>query len=280
MYPRQANANRSLPGPANTISPANALPLLPLTEQWDPLLRLTQHWVQLLWLVEQWGRAEGDCRWPVPELSHGIAREGDMDDESDVARLVVRVRRMADLSQRDLAARLGTSPSTVARIETGSCSVSVGLLMRILQVGGLRLAAVGGDGVAVTPVAADVLRDNGGRRFPAHLDVDPPAAVPKLRRLMPRRDRPPAKGWYRQRPLRDDLRRVEGVPTDHPTHAEVREVEARERDQRARLRLLLARAAPAPPECTCPTSCLLDAGCRPACPCQCEPVRPSRHRRE
>ena len=203
-----------------------------------------------------------------------------MDDESDVARLVVRVRRMADLSQRDLAEQLGMSPSTVARIETGACSVSVGLLIRILGVGGLRLAAVGDDGVAVAPVAVDVLRDNGGRRFPAHLDVDPPAEVPKLRQLMPRRDRPPAKGWYRQRPLRDEVRRVEGVPKDHPTHREVRESAERERDQRRRVRLLLARAAPAPPECTCPADCLLDVGCPPGCPCQCEPVRPTPHRRE
>ena len=74
-----------------------------------------------------------------------------MDDDFEVARLVMRVRRMADLSQRDLAARLGMSPSTVARIETGGCSVSVGLLSRILGFAGLRLAAVGADGVAVSP---------------------------------------------------------------------------------------------------------------------------------
>ncbi len=167
--------------------------------------------------------------------------EEDVDDDFDVARLVMRVRRMADLSQRDLAARLGTSPSTVARIETGACSVSVRLLGRILDLAGLRLAAVGADGVAVSPVAVDALRDNGGRRFPSHLDVDLPHEVPRLRQLMPRRDRPPAKGWYRQRPLRDARRAEDGVPPDHPTLRDLRAASERERAQRRRLRALLAR---------------------------------------
>ncbi|HET7799144.1 MAG TPA: helix-turn-helix transcriptional regulator, partial [Humibacillus xanthopallidus] len=81
-----------------------------------------------------------------------------MDDDLEVARLVMRVRRMADLSQRDLAARLGTSPSTVARIETGGCAVSVSLLRRILGLAGLRLVAVAADGQPVAPVAGDTLR--------------------------------------------------------------------------------------------------------------------------
>ena len=203
-----------------------------------------------------------------------------MDDDFEVARLVMRVRRMADLSQRDLAARLGMSPSTVARIETGGCSVSVGLLSRILGFAGLRLAAVGADGVAVSPVPVDTLRDNGGRRFPSHLDVDPPTEVPLLRQLMPRRDRPPAKGWYRHRQLRDELRSQEGIPEDHPTHGDVREAARRERERLRRVRDLLARAAPPEPACTCSIGCLMTPGCPPSCPCQCEPRRPRPHRRE
>jgi HTH-type transcriptional regulator/antitoxin HipB len=201
-------------------------------------------------------------------------------DDGDVARLVMRVRRMADLSQRDLAARLGMSPSTVARLETGSGAVSVGLLSRILGLAGLRLVAVASDGQPVTPLARDALRDNGGRRFPAHLDVDLPSEVPKLRQLMPRRDRPPAKGWYRQRPLRDERRQQDGVPPDHPTFADLREAAQRERAHRRRVRALLARAAPPPPECTCEIDCLLSPGCLPGCACQCEPPRPGPHQRE
>ncbi|HET8987237.1 MAG TPA: DNA (cytosine-5-)-methyltransferase, partial [Humibacillus sp.] len=170
-----------------------------------------------------------------------------MDDDFDVARLVVRVRRMADLSQRDLAAQLGMSPSTVARIETGGCSVSVGLLSRILGFAGLRLAAVGADGTPVAPVAVDALRDNAGRRFPAHLDVDPPDQVPQLRQLMPRRDRAPAKGWYRQRTQRDERRAEDGVPPDHPTLRDLRAAAERERAHRRRVRALLAKAAPPEP---------------------------------
>src|SRR6478735_4548464 len=77
----------------------------------------------------------------VGAVGHARHNDGEaaVDDDLDVARLVMRVRRMADLSQRDLAARLGTSPSTVARIETGGCAVSVSLLGRILRLAGLRL---------------------------------------------------------------------------------------------------------------------------------------------
>jgi HTH-type transcriptional regulator/antitoxin HipB len=203
-----------------------------------------------------------------------------VDDDFDVARLVMRVRRMADLSQRDLAARLGTSPSTVARIETGGCSVSVGLLSRILGFAGLRLTVVAADGVPVTPVAVDGLRDNAGRRFPAHLDVDLPGEVPPLRQLMPRRDRPPAKGWYRQRAQRDERRAQDGVPPDHPTSRDLRAAAERERAHLRRVRDLLARAAPPAPACTCSIGCLMTPGCAPGCRCQCEPRRPRAHRRE
>jgi transcriptional regulator with XRE-family HTH domain len=206
--------------------------------------------------------------------------EADMDDDFDVARLVMRVRRMADLSQRDLAARLGMSPSTVARIETGGCSVSVGLLSRILWFAGLRLEAVGADGAAVSPVAVDTLRDNGGRRFPSHLDVDLPDQVPMLRQLMPRRDRPPAKGWYRQREHRDELRAQNGVPPDHPTVRDLRAAAERERAHRRRVRALLAQAAPPAPTCTCSIDCLMTPGCPPGCRCQCEPRRPRPHPRQ
>jgi hypothetical protein len=235
-----------------------------------------------------------------------------MESEVDVARMVMRVRRLADLSQRDLAARVGLSPSTIARIETGQGAVSVGLFGRLLAVAGLRLLVCSADedpaherepahhgagshrpgpgegpgpgsgsdperGERVWPVPADGVRDNGGRRFPAHLDVDPPDEVPALRRLMPRYDRPPAKGWYRHRPERDRRRQREGTPADHPTAAELRARQARRRENEIRLRAMLAAAAPPAPECTCPDGCHEVAACEPRCPCQCEP---DPHRRE
>ncbi|MBB2985136.1 helix-turn-helix domain-containing protein [Terracoccus luteus] len=245
-----------------------------------------------------------------------------MESEVDVARMVMRVRRLADLSQRDLAARVGLSPSTIARIETGQGAVSVGLFGRLLAVAGLRLLVCAADedpgaereparqgagsrgsnpdadphwrpgskpgpgsgpgsepgrGERVWPVPADGVRDNGGRRFPAHLDVDPPDEVPALRRLMPRYDRPPAKGWYRHRPERDRRRAREGTPADHPTAAELRARQARRRENERRLRAMLAAAAPPAPECTCLDGCHEVAACLPRCPCQCEP---DPHRRE
>ncbi|MBB2986923.1 helix-turn-helix domain-containing protein [Terracoccus luteus] len=235
-----------------------------------------------------------------------------MESEVDVARMVMRVRRLADLSQRDLAARVGLSPSTIARIETGHGAVSVGLFGRLLAVAGLRLLVCSADedptperqpahhgagshrpgpgegpgsgsgsdperGERVRPVPADGVRDNGGRRFPAHLDVDPPDEVPALRRLMPRYDRPPAKGWYRHRPERDRRRAREGTPADHPTAAELRARQARRRENERRLRAMLAAAAPPAPECTCLDGCHEVAACLTRCPCQCEP---DPHRRE
>lgn len=186
-------------------------------------------------------------------------------------RYVVRVRRLADLSQRDLAEVVGVPPSTIQRIETARGAVSVGMLVRVLDVAGLRLTVVDHKGLEVHPVAEDVIRDNAGRRFPAHLDVDPPDLVPPLRRLMPRYDRAPARGWYRQRPERDRLRTRQGVPEDHPTVTDIvtRDQElARERIARRRA---LAATLPTWDECECDTACWLGTTCEPECLCQCEP---------
>lgn len=194
-----------------------------------------------------------------------------MADELDPARLVVRVRRMADLSQRDLAAVLGVSSSTVARIETGAAMPSLACFQRILALAGCRLSVVDASGEELVPVSDDALRDNAGRRFPAHLDADPPDEVPTLRRLMPRHDRPPAKGWYRHRAKRDRRRVAEGTPVDHPTYGEIAADAQRERFRRRRLQLLLAKEVPPAPECLCDAACWLGEECVGDCQCQCEP---------
>lgn len=88
------------------------------------------------------------------------------------AGLVRRARRIADLSQRELARRAGLSPSTVARIETGEITPSLGVMQRILDAAGLSLVVVDHEGHVVQPMrdVAD-MHDGADRRYPAHLDT-------------------------------------------------------------------------------------------------------------
>ncbi|GAA2026377.1 hypothetical protein GCM10009740_15190 [Terrabacter terrae] len=196
-----------------------------------------------------------------------------------MGRYVVRVRRLADLSQRDLAAETGTSASRVCRLESGALDPGVTQFQRILHLAGLRLAVVDAEGREVPPVPADAVRDNQGRRFPAHLDVAPPDEVPYDRWSRPRYDRLDAQGWYHLRPARDELADAAAGrtrPTDHPTDTELS----------TRRRLMRGRQprvdTPPRPEvvCECLDACFEEL-CVPDCPCQCEPpasVGSLRHR--
>lgn len=89
-----------------------------------------------------------------------------------LSEIVRRVRRTADLSQRELARRARVSPATVGAIEKGSRAPSLAALIRILLAANYQLVAVDGDGRLVLPllVYQDVA-DLAGRRFPAHLDT-------------------------------------------------------------------------------------------------------------
>ncbi|MEH1016127.1 GNAT family N-acetyltransferase [Micromonospora sp. CPCC 206060] len=115
----------------------------------------------------------------------------------DVGAILRAVRRAADLSQRELAARAGVPGSTVARIESGQAgNPGFRTVERLVRAGGGRLtveppgteppgtganrAGVDGAGTdggeAVGPgnveaVPGAELRDRAGRRYPAHLDV-------------------------------------------------------------------------------------------------------------
>ncbi|ADU46942.1 helix-turn-helix domain-containing protein [Intrasporangium calvum] len=195
-----------------------------------------------------------------------------MNPAFDASAHVTRARRRADLSQRELAARLGVSQSVVNRWEGGS-PMSVNRLVTILALAGLRLCVVDGSGRQVDPTPSDVVRDNAGRRFPSHLDVDPPERVPAERVLMPRRDRPDPRGWYRLRDKRDARRLSEGAPTDHPT---VSGELSRRLDEvrRQRLRARARAREEALPECECLDGCF-ELACLPGCSCQCEPDRSS-----
>jgi HTH-type transcriptional regulator/antitoxin HipB len=134
---------------------------------------------------------------------------------------LVRARRLADLSQRELAAAAGVPQSSLAAYESGRRRVSTDALARLLREAGLRLAVVDAQGHEVGPVAADAVRDNGARRFPAHLDVQPPDQLPPGVIASPRYDREPAKAWYHRRAERDRLRASGRAAGDHPTDAEL-----------------------------------------------------------
>jgi len=141
--------------------------------------------------------------------------------------VVRRVRRTADLSQRELAARLGVAQSTVARWETGLRSPTSAQLDRMLRLARLRLVLVDEVGRPVPPMGEDRARDRARRRYPAHLD---PYALDwwtprdadrtpfyvdiwrRSRRLQEPRVRYQRRGFWR-----DVMRRESGVADDHPT---------------------------------------------------------------
>ena len=89
-----------------------------------------------------------------------------------VAGVLRRARRVADLSQRELAKKARLHHGVVARIEAGRSQPSVALLDRLLAVAGVMLVPVvidTGDELGAMP--AQTMRDAADRYFPSHLDV-------------------------------------------------------------------------------------------------------------
>ncbi len=83
-----------------------------------------------------------------------------------------RVRRTADLSQRELAKHAGVSNALVGSIESGKVAPSLAVLQRLLNTAGYRLVVVDVDGHLVVPLQVwQDVQDLAGRRFPAHLDT-------------------------------------------------------------------------------------------------------------
>jgi transcriptional regulator with XRE-family HTH domain len=117
----------------------------------------------------------------------------------DAGALLARARRLAGVSQRELAAAVGVAPSTVGGIESGSRRAGVELLDTLLRATGLRLAVLDSDGFEVSPVPVDAVRDGAGRRFPAHLDVLPRDRLASERMGSPRYDRASTAAGYRLR---------------------------------------------------------------------------------
>lgn len=189
-----------------------------------------------------------------------------VEPEFDVPALLRRARRLADLSQRDLAARAGVSPSTVAKAELGA-GASFAMMLRLFAAAGIQLVPHDQDGAAITPMRADPLRDHNGRRYPAHLDPAPLNRfdlpwlnrVNKLNRLC-RYDRPQPVAVYELRPERDWRRRRYFEPFDHPGRESLRQPR------------LQRPPKPPIPDCECPIEC--ERECIPECTCQCEPLHP------
>ncbi|SHF64573.1 helix-turn-helix domain-containing protein [Geodermatophilus nigrescens] len=181
----------------------------------------------------------------------------------DLPGLVRRIRRTADLSQRELGRATGVSGTTIAAAEAGSRGLDARVLARLADTAGLRLALLDGEGHEVAPMDGGAVRDEGGRRYPAHLDVrhgdDGWWHGPH------RYDRDPVTYTFDRDRRWRDLRRVRrGVPDDHqrpqPGDGLRDRAEARRRAAlrawRERVDEARAAAASRPdPVCTCPPAC-------------------------
>lgn len=99
----------------------------------------------------------------------------------DLGQTLRRLRRRADLSQRELALRAGVPASTVARIESGgTTNPRWRTVQRLVNAAGgsIHLGVDRGatpdpvpDPPTPPPPAGGTLTDAAGRRYPAHLDV-------------------------------------------------------------------------------------------------------------
>lgn len=203
----------------------------------------------------------------------------------DVPGLLRRIRRRADLSQRELARTAGLSVSTVAHAEAGTRDLRVGQLARAASCAGLRLVLVDPAGQEVSGMGADSVRDLGGRQFPAHLDVM--LAKERPSRLEERRDRRvPLYTYDVDRSARDRDRARNGTPDDHrrpmpdddPVVRRAQQVRGRaaaRREEAQRRREAGERAAVPEWACDCPPGC--DAAREVTrevhvedCPCRCD----------
>lgn len=192
---------------------------------------------------------------------------------ADIPGVIRRARRVADMSQRDLAVAAGLGASTVARAELGGEPLSLQVLLRILEATGMRVIVLGPDGEQITPMRADSFRDGGGRRFPAHLDARLPRWPRHLGAGMPR-SRPIPTLYCERRNRRDEQRQRTGVvPADHPGMDDQQRLqEEKALAQRASYERMRAARPPEPPlvDCFCGPDC--ESYCVDVCDCQCEPA--------
>jgi transcriptional regulator with XRE-family HTH domain len=132
----------------------------------------------------------------------------------DLCGALRRIRRTADLSQRELAQAAGVGAAVISHVEAGRRGMTVDLLSRLASVAGLRLALLDTTGHEVPGMTDGAVRDEGGRRFPAHLDTRYGDVDWWHGRERYSRDQP----WYtfdRVRETRDFWRGRLGTPDDH-----------------------------------------------------------------
>lgn len=193
-------------------------------------------------------------------------------DQWDRTGAVRRARRRADVSQREMARRIGVSPATVARAECADRSVSFAVIEAILAQGGLRLLVVDEQDRPVAPMRSDAARNNGGTRYPAHLDA-----------WIPTHSDEPLGGWRRDRPKPRltfhhrnwrDVRRLRRcvIPRDHSVEIDLRLARHLRRRRPDWMRRLMEqhRRRIDPELCRCGPECVTN--CVPECRCQCEPI--------
>lgn len=193
---------------------------------------------------------------------------------ADVPGLVRRIRRTADLSQRDLADRLAVSQSTVAQWESGQQAPGLSAFLTLVGLVGGAVQVVDESGEPLEPMRPDGVRDAADRRYPAHLDPEPIDRSQPERWDRPYRDVACPRRWRRDRPWRP----VAGAarPYDHPTRLDVStELRNRRAERVARAALeARERASRWPPEpdlpCACPVDCEEGGACPSTCPCGCE----------
>ena len=204
----------------------------------------------------------------------------------DLAGLVRRIRRTADLSQRELAARTGLSKTTIAAAEAGSRDLGVTRLALLAEVAGLRLVLLDADGREVTGMHPDGPRDVTQRRLPAHLDTEHTDEVADRWVHRPDRRQP----WFTfglDRAARDRQRARAGTPDDHglPVPGDSPAERRAQRQQAARRRAAEERERRRGAggtrvvdglTCTCPADCdEIDDGTGPTrhaagCACGCD----------
>jgi transcriptional regulator with XRE-family HTH domain len=208
-------------------------------------------------------------------------------EEFDLVGALRRIRRRADLSQRELAARLGCSKSSVAAVESGGTGMDVRVLARGAALAGLRVALLDERGQEVAGMTDAGARDRGWRRLPAHLDSVHSERRPGRYQHRPHRPQP-TYTFDLDREYRDRLRARDGTPDDHhvpqPGDSPQERAAARReanlrRDEEARRRWVEAnRGRPFDNgfTCTCPPECeeLDDRSGKPVhaeeCPCGCD----------
>lgn len=205
----------------------------------------------------------------------------------DLPGVLRRIRRIADLSQRELALAAGVSAATIGQAESGARDMPVRLVAGIAELAGIRLALVDDSGSEVMPMSDEAVRDRSGRRFPAHLDTRYSEEHWWHGPHRYSRNRP----WYtfdRDRRMRDMYRDRDGTPEDHQVPQPGDSPADRALDRRQdywrrraedRQRRFLAgefAALDAGLRCTCPPRCdeLDDWSGRPVhaegCPCLCD----------